>query len=95
MSSIHYSLNAMQIVNEYAKDSLVQLNEHPSLYQTNVLKKEEQEYKSKDYNVDIRFRVWRDIMNNDNLKQYPNAEENLLSDILGDDTDIKNELEMS
>ena len=41
MSSIHYSLNAMQIVNEYAKDSLVQLNEHPSLYQTNVLKKEE------------------------------------------------------
>ena len=34
-------------------------------------------------------------MNSDNLKQYPNAEENLLSDILGDDTDIKNELEMS
>ena len=45
--------------------------------------------------VPARYRVWRDIMQNDDMSGYPFAEENILSDLMDDDLDIKSALEMS
>lgn len=60
-----------------------------------MLKHEHYEKKDKEMTVPARYRVWRDIMQNDDMNGYPFAEENILSDLLDHDLDIKSALEMS
>ena len=96
MSGIYHGMMAEQFKKAYQgeKKNMWLMASDPRVYTSTLIKKEEQE-KLKEFSLPVRYRVWRDIMQNDDMMSYPFAEENILSDLMDDDVDIKSALQMS
>ena len=94
MTGVNWSMLPEEFFERFKDmDDVISQKFDPAKFKTNVYKKEEQE-RPKEQVESMRLKVWRDIMHNDDLRSYPNCEENILDEILGGDKNVLEQLKL-